>query len=205
MSGRIDRRQAIRTLSASAVVPLFHGFHPAVPRQEGDWKARFFESAELETVTHIAERIIPETDTPGARGALVHQYIDFVLLQGEASTRDAFRSELRAFEDRCRSASGVSFAELEPARQDAMLKEAEATPFFREVKRLTIEGYYRSEVGMKQELGFEGNTFLSEFEGCTHPEHQSAEPSARAQGERSESRSESRGGGAPRHLSKLGD
>jgi hypothetical protein len=29
---------------------------------------------------------------------------------------------------------------------------------------------------MKQELGFEGNTFLSEFEGCTHPEHHDWKP-----------------------------
>jgi hypothetical protein len=74
----------------------------------------------------------------------------------------------------CRSESGLSFAELERGLQDEMLRENSESPFFREMKRLTIEGYYRSEVGMKQELGFEGNTFVSEFEGCTHPEHHSA-------------------------------
>jgi hypothetical protein len=39
------------------------------------------------------------------------------------------------------------------------------------MKELTIEGYYRSEAGMFEELGFAGNTFLTEFDGCTHPEH----------------------------------
>ncbi len=174
MSEPIDRRQVLRALSASAVVPLLHRFHPAVPRQEGEWKPQFFETSELGAVTEIAERIIPETDTPGARGALVEQYIDFMLSQGEASARDAFREGLRSFEGRCRSESGMSFAELEQGLQDEMLRQISESPFFREVKRLTVEGYYRSEIGMKQELGFEGNTFLSEFEGCTHAEHHSA-------------------------------
>ena len=40
------------------------------------------------------------------------------------------------------------------------------------VKDLTIEGYYTSKPGLTVELGWNANTFLSEFKGCTHPEHQ---------------------------------
>lgn len=167
----IGRRQALRTLSASALVPLLHGFHPLVPREEGGWKPRFFQDSEVETVSQIAERIIPATDTPGARGALVHQYIDFILSGSEASARDEFREGIRLVDRKCHSQFGKSFAELEPDRQDEILTGLSETPFFQQVKRLTVDGYYRSEVGMKQELGFEGNTYLSAFEGCTHPEH----------------------------------
>ncbi len=183
------------------MVPFLSGFHPSVPPQEGGWKPLVFQGSEAETVAHLAERILPETDTPGARRALVHQYIDFVLSRAEDADRARFREGLQELERRCAATFGKPFAELEAGRQDDFLTGIEGSPFFREVKRLTVDGYYRSEAGMKQELGFEGNTFLAEFEGCTHPEHRSwkAEPSARAQGERSESRSESRGGGAPRH------
>lgn len=173
MSEAIDRRQAIRKLSASAVLPLLHGFHPLVPRQDGGWKARFFQDSEVETVSRIAERIIPETDTPGARAALVHQYIDFVLSGSEAAASERFREGLKELDQKCREHFGKPFVKLETARQDEILTEMQGSPFFQEVKRLTVDGYYRSEVGMKQELGFEGNTFLSEFEGCTHPEHHS--------------------------------
>jgi hypothetical protein len=40
------------------------------------------------------------------------------------------------------------------------------------MKGLTVDGYYTSEAGLKQELGWHGNTFLTEFKGCDHPEHQ---------------------------------
>jgi hypothetical protein len=142
-----------------------------VPRQDGGWKPRFFRDSEVETVSHIAERIIPETNTPGARRALVHQYIDFVLSRSEAKESRRFREGLQGFDEYCRAKFGKPFAELETARQDEALTGIEGSPFFHEVKRLTIDGYYRSEVGMRQELGFEGNMFLTEFEGCTHPEH----------------------------------
>jgi len=155
------------------VVPFLSGFHPSVPPQEGEWKPRFFQDSEVETVAGIAERILPETDTPGARRALVHQYIDFVLSGGEAAGRDRFREGLVSLDRKCAALFGKAFAELEPGQQNEVLTGISESPFFYEVKRLTVDGYYRSEVGMRQELGFEGNTFLAEFEGCKHPEHHS--------------------------------
>jgi hypothetical protein len=40
------------------------------------------------------------------------------------------------------------------------------------IKDLTIDGYYSSLEGLVGELGWKGNTYLPEFKGCTHPEHQ---------------------------------
>ena len=178
----IGRRQAIQRIGASAMVPFLSGFHPSVPPQEGEWQPRFLQDSEAETVAEIAERILPETGTPGARRALVHQYIDFVLSRGEAAVGDRFRQGLVWLDRRCGTLFGKPFAELEAARQDEILtrlsksssgEESSGVSFFHEMKRLTVDGYYRSEAGMRQELGFEGNTFLAEFEGCKHPEHHS--------------------------------
>ncbi|MCH2279033.1 MAG: gluconate 2-dehydrogenase subunit 3 family protein, partial [Vicinamibacterales bacterium] len=67
-------------------------------------------------------------------------------------------------------------AELsEPGRSTSSQGHA----FFVQMKELTIEGYYRSEAGMYEELGFAGNTFLSEFDGCTHEAHLSWRPRQR--------------------------
>ena len=43
--------------------------------------------------------------------------------------------------------------------------------FFNAIKGLTITGYYTSEIGMKQELGDDGQLFFLEYPGCTHPQH----------------------------------
>ena len=178
----IDRRQALRRLGAPAVAPLFSHLHPALPKAEGPWKPRFLNESELETVTSLAERIIPETDTPGARRALVHQFVDFVLAEGEAAARERFREGLAWLDKRCGSLFGKPFARLDEGQQDEILTRLSSSPsseepagvsFFGETKRLSVDGYYRSEAGMTQELGFEGRTFLAEFKGCTHPEHHS--------------------------------
>jgi hypothetical protein len=180
--GPIARRKVLQVLGAPAVAPLVLGFHPAVPAQEGGWKPQFLESPEVETVAQLADRIVPETDTPGARQALVHQYVDFVLARGESESRERFREGLALLDRRSRALFGGPFAVLRPAQQDELLtrlsssapgEDAAGAGFFALAKQLTVDGYYRSEAGLVQELGFQGRTFLAEFKGCTHPEHQS--------------------------------
>jgi hypothetical protein len=39
------------------------------------------------------------------------------------------------------------------------------------VKQSTVDGYYLSDVGIHQELKYQGNEVLAEFPGCTHEEH----------------------------------
>jgi len=182
--GPIDRREALRALGAPAVLPLLSHFHPSVPQQEGGWKPLLLAEGEIETVAQLAERIIPATDTPGARQALVHQYVDFVLSKAEPERRDRFREGLAWLDRRSQALFGSPFAALEAARQDELLGRLAASPsseepagltFFGTAKQLTVDGYYRSEAAMTQELGFEGRTFLAEFKGCTHPEHHTFE------------------------------
>jgi choline dehydrogenase-like flavoprotein len=44
--------------------------------------------------------------------------------------------------------------------------------FYALVKDMTVEGFYTSRVGLIDVLGYKGLAILSEFPGCTHPEHQ---------------------------------
>jgi hypothetical protein len=91
---------------------------------------------------------------------------------------------------RSRELFGKDFVGIEPAQQTEMLTsldspDEESPPgavgvgFFSAVKEKTVEGYYRSEVGMLEELEFDGNKILREFKGCTHPEHLNWEPPAK--------------------------
>jgi hypothetical protein len=61
---------------------------------------------------------------------------------------------------------------LKPEQRIELLTANEKDPFVRMIKGMTIDGYYTSQEGLVQELGWHGNTFLTEFKGCTHPEHQ---------------------------------
>lgn len=190
----VARRAVLKALGAYAVVPLVReldastlwsigDLHPLVPRQESTaWRPRFLTEHEHDTVVALAERIIPATDTPGATGARVHQYIDWVLSEADAEAQRAFRDGLVWIDADSTRRSGARFVDLDPSAQDELLTPlanaadrrdtADAGPaFFADVKQRTIEGYYRSEVGMRLELAYDGNAFLAEFEGCTHRAH----------------------------------
>jgi hypothetical protein len=93
--------------------------------------------------------IIPRTDTPGASDAHVPEFIDRKLSL-DAALKERFLAGLRSF--------------------DGVLTEE--NPFSKLLKGLTVDGYYTSKEGLTQELGWHGNTFLADFEGCTHAEHQ---------------------------------
>src|SRR2546425_148322 len=88
----IDRREALRrvalllggALSASTVAGVLAGCE-ARRTPEGAWTSRALTSEQLELVAAIAEHILPETDTPGARGVGVHRFIDEI---GRASCRE---------------------------------------------------------------------------------------------------------------------
>ncbi len=183
MPDRPSRRAALKALAVVGVAPTVAEaawLHPLVPRQPGDtrWRPRFFTEAELAAAEVVAELIIPETDTPGARAALAHQYIDWRLSEAAPDSRvPVLVREGLAWLDR---ESQGAFVERSSAEQTALLTRLAADPptepeqavdFFREFRRLTISGYYRSEVGMQEEIGYAGKQYLTEFEGCTHEHH----------------------------------
>lgn len=189
----INRRQALKTVGACSVAPLLPPFsgisHPLVPLQEGQtaWVPRFFDAHQVETVGTLCELIIPETDTPGARAAKVHEYVDFVLSESDRSTGEAFLAGIRWVDEKSRDLFGTTFVELQPAQQEQLLRivsraddvapaDKTGVEFFETIKAYTIEGYYTSEIGLVQELGYHGKSFVWKFPGCQHEEHKNWEP-----------------------------
>src|SRR5579863_1923251 len=49
----------------------------------GDWKPSFLDDHQNETVIALTDLIIPATDTPGAKAALVNRYVDLFLRDGD--------------------------------------------------------------------------------------------------------------------------
>jgi hypothetical protein len=142
---------------------------------------QFFSEAELRTIGAIAERIIPRTDTPGALDAGVPAYIDFVVARN-ATLQRILREGLAWLDSEAERQFAKGFAALENAQQIALLRplsdavdagedKAASAIFFRAMKSLTADGYYTSQAGLLQELGYAGNAALAEFPECSIPEH----------------------------------
>lgn len=123
--------------------------HEQTETAAGVYTLKVFSPEERHRVASLVDRIIPRTDTPGASDAKVPEFIDRKLSM-DAELKDRFLAGLRAFD-----------GEL-----------TEQNPFCKLLKDMTIDGYYTSKEGLTQELGWHGNTYVAEFKGCTHPEHQ---------------------------------
>ena len=159
----------------------------AVPAQAAEnaagWTPRVLTAHQNATVTEISELIIPQTETAGARAARVNQFIDTVLEDAPAAERESFIRGLAWIDRRSRASSGADFIETPPAEQEALLTvissrenaapdDRDGVEFFEAIKRLTITGYYTSEVGMREELDDDGTRYFAEKQGCVHAEHQ---------------------------------
>jgi hypothetical protein len=144
------------------------------------------------TVVTISELIIPQTDTPGAKGAKVNEFIDLLLtewyeapekerfLEGigtlDAASKKRFNADfvsctpeqqlelMRQFDDAAMSFVKSQHAHVETRTTSARLQKAktpsplaqksiEPGEFFYLLKKLTIFGYYTTEIGFSQELG----------------------------------------------------
>jgi hypothetical protein len=134
-------------------------------------------------VVVLTELIIPETDTPGAKGTNVNRFVDNVLAEAKSEDRDKFLKGLSWIDERSRAMYGKDFTSAVPADQTGLLTRlsVEGNPdkeepigreFFEVIKGMTIDGYYTTEVGLRKELGDSGQLFQAVSQGCDHPEHQ---------------------------------
>jgi gluconate 2-dehydrogenase gamma chain len=85
-------------------------------------------------VVAIAEAIIPETETPGARAAQVDQFVDTLLTDHFApAEKDRFLSGLTRVDARARRTHQKAFAELTAPEQTAIVAELDRLAFREEV------------------------------------------------------------------------
>ena len=139
--------------------------------------------AQLESVATLAELIIPTTNTPGARAALVDRFVDNLMANAQPADKDRFLTGLAWMDTRSTALYGKAFTSATPEQQTELLtklaapsgqaaEDAPGVPFFTAMKGMTIAGYYTTKIGLEQELGDNGQLFSMVFEGCTHKEHQ---------------------------------
>jgi len=187
METRRDTLKIIGAIGTTCAFPFaandLYGQHQHAPPGQTQaphtpYQPKFFTAAEYQTIARLADLIIPPTDTPGGAAAGVPAYIDYVVTHNPEHQKP-IREGLEWLD---RQTAGKRFIELTEDQQIALLqplsdavdrgesKTAE-TRFFRMIKSMTADGYYTSQIGLVEELGYKGNTALPSFPGCNHPEH----------------------------------
>jgi Gluconate 2-dehydrogenase subunit 3 len=143
-----------------------------------------FTAADVALLDEIAETILPETTTPGAKAARTGAFM--ALMVTDAYTprnQQVFRDGMHQLDEACRAAaSGVSFMQATPAQRltliEALDREqrtateeraeaprsrapAAAAPpedqphhYFRLMKELALLGYFTSEIGYTQAMRY---------------------------------------------------
>jgi hypothetical protein len=150
-----------------------------------NWKLAFLSEPQNLTLIALGEVIIPATDSPGAREALVNRFIDLVLSVQPAAFQQQFSEALAYIDRESQRQYGKDFRELPAEDQHALLApwaytrgpsiwmEGSETPdpgneHFGRLKAMIAAAYYGSEIGAK-ELGWDGSFTHGEYQGCEHP------------------------------------
>jgi Gluconate 2-dehydrogenase subunit 3 len=186
----MQRRDALKFLAAGAITPalapqLFAFFQDAHPAS--GYALRTLNPHQNATVVVMSEIIIPETDTPGAKGARVNEFIDVILAEwATEEDRDIFLKGLAGVDVQSNELFSKDFIDASPVQQLALMRALDESiamgpprparhgntvpewdtqlkgNFFSVFKGITLHGYYTSEVGFTRELG------LSIIPGAQH-------------------------------------
>merc|ERR1711916_268167 len=149
------------TLSTPIVAAILNG---CKPEEKPDWFPEALTIEQDALIKEVSELIIPKTDTPGAKDALVNRYIDLALKDCYTpADREHFIAGIDELNKKANDTYGNNFVDCNKEEQVELLKlEDEAAhnteplpgkrPFFIEMKQLTLSGYFTSEPGATQAL-----------------------------------------------------
>jgi glucoside 3-dehydrogenase (cytochrome c) hitch-hiker subunit len=166
----MTRREAVLRVGAllggAALVgqsALLEGCTGQGPRADA---GALLSSADVELLAEIADAILPETSTPGAKAAGVGPFIATMVADAYDPTEQRiFIDGLRTLERRCRADYGAEFPSARPEQRIALLERLDREAYeayaagradensphpFRMLKELTLLGYFTSEIGYTQ-------------------------------------------------------
>ncbi len=178
----MQRREALKLLLAGGVLPtmpadlfgFFRDSHPA-----SGYALRTLDPHQNDTVIAVIDQIIPATETPGAKEARVNEFIDVILTEwANDEERRNFLSGLADVDKQSNTLFGKDFAAASQEQQVALLRALDESAaitrsdrktrppvwepqgrdtqlqddFFTVFKKMTLHGYYTSEIGFSQEL-----------------------------------------------------
>jgi hypothetical protein len=189
---RQDRRQWLKTsatvLGASLLpIPAVGGEPqaetqapaPAPHAHAAETKpvGHFFTATQHTLVEELSETVIPaDSHSGGAKAAKVADFIDQYLRETVDDNQKAlWREGLRLIDLMSQHYNGKSFVAASPQERIEVLTvlsdnhemtDLPEVRFFKDLKHLTVRGYYTSKIGIHDELEYKGNRIQQEFSGC---------------------------------------
>src|SRR5579864_6465042 len=147
-----------------------------------DWKPTFLSDHQNQTIIVLSDLIIPETDTPGAKSALVNRFLDLLLAAETHDTQQSFLNSLAYIDGEARSRYGDAFIFLPKDSQIELLEffaypnsletwgegktgEQVGHNHFQNLKDWIARICFSSEAGMKA-LGWNGEPPHGTLTGC---------------------------------------
>jgi gluconate 2-dehydrogenase gamma chain len=182
-----NAQSASQTAQPSELTPAQSGVDASKEFEGPGWKPLFLDEHQNETLIILSDLIIPATDTPGAKDALVNRYIDLVLAAETPETQRAFLNSLGYLDGESIKRYKAAFRYLSADDQDLLLHAlayprigggwagdtgAMADPghaHFEALKDRIMTAYYSSQIGEK-ELGWDGAFAHGPYQGCEHRE-----------------------------------
>ncbi len=187
----MNRRQLFRqTLfgiagaTAASAREFPQGYDASKELAAAGWKPAFLNAHQNETLIAVSDVIIPETDTPGAKTALVNRFIDRLLSAETGETRQSFLNALAFLDGEAVSRFKAPFAQLPHESQvelmhhfayphslvnwiDNRQEEDPGYKHFENLKGWISRAFWSSEAGQRA-LGSDGSFPHGQYEGCTH-------------------------------------
>ena len=168
----LSRREVIK-LGAAATVAASLGVGDAAAQTR---VGGFLTEAEFAMLDELSEMIIPaDAHSPGARAAKAAAFIDARLAEAwDQKDRTDWRAGLALVDRLSQESHKAPFMKASVDQRLAVLTrmaQNENDPkkpeerFFKELKSRVVYAYYTSEIGIKQEMEYKGNTYQAEFAG----------------------------------------
>jgi hypothetical protein len=169
--GSIDRREAIRRVSALLGGVAFVGGSALLTACEKErtpapvGPVGTFTLPDVAFLDGVADTILPETKTPGAKAANTGAFMALMVTDCYKDTdQKIFRDGMKQLDDASRKASNKSFLEASPQERLTLLESVDReqkkymddrkagapSHYFRMMKELALLGYFTSEIGYMQ-------------------------------------------------------
>jgi hypothetical protein len=171
-----SRREFLATAAAlwsAAVLRAQQHQHAHPSNKKAPYTFGFLDANERRTLRGLMDRIVPADDrSSGAVGACVDEYVDFILVHADPPLQETWSKGLKGYGE---AIAGNNLDEvdrfLEQQARNEFSPATDNEAFFVLLKAAVTEGFYTSEQGIVNELGYKGLTFALDFEGCTHSSH----------------------------------